>query len=109
MQEPPQPDFAIPDVDELKDATARPAAPEAPSGPVSQVGAVLERQRDVLMAIEGVVMVGQGQDEVGRDAIVVGVKQHHQLRVLPPSVEGVRVVGIVIGEVDALGAQGAPR
>ena len=109
MQEPPPPDFAIPDVDELQKDTAHPGSPVEPGAPASQVAAVLERQRDALMAIEGVVMVGEGQDEVGRDAIVVGVKQHHQLRALPPSVEGVRVVGIVIGEVDALGAPGAPR
>jgi hypothetical protein len=109
MQEQSQSDFAIPDVDALESDTLAPNAPEAPSGAVSQVSAVLERQRDALMAIEGVVMVGQGQDEVGRDAIVIGVKQHHHLRTLPQSVEGVRAVGVVIGEVDALGSPDAPR
>jgi hypothetical protein len=106
MHEPPQADFAIPDVDALHAETAMPSAPAEPSGPTGKVGAMLERHRDALMAIEGVVMVGEGQDEVGHDAIVVGVKQHHQLATLPKSIEGVRIVGMVIGEVDALGGGG---
>jgi hypothetical protein len=106
MQEPPE-GFAIPDVEALRGDAPAPVAPQAGGVGAGRVAAVLERQHDRLMAIEGVVMVGQGQDEVGRDAIVVGVRQHHQLKALPPAVEGVRVVGMVIGEVDALGGAGA--
>lgn len=109
MQESPEGIFAIPDADALQADTVAPVEPEASSGAPSKVGAALERQRDTLMTIEGVVMVGEGQDEIGRDAIVIGVKQHHQLKTLPQSVEGIRVVGIVIGEVDALGSPGVPR
>ena len=94
----------FPTSDDLHGRDRRRARREFPRGPGSGVDAVLERQRDALMAIEGVVMVGEGQDEIGRDAIVVGVKQHHQLKALPRAVEDVRVVGMVIGEVDALGA-----
>lgn len=98
----PEPGFAIPDLDALQAEAGEPTKPSAASGTAGTVATVLQRQGQALMAVEGVVMVGQGQDELGQDAIVVGVKQHHQLSGLPKSVEGVRVVGIVIGEVDAL-------
>ena len=50
-----------------------------------------------------VLMVGEGEDEIGRPAIVVGVKSRQQLAGVPRQVEGVRVMGWVVGEVDALG------
>jgi hypothetical protein len=109
MPEPPQSDFALPDPDALREEQAGQGAAESPSGAGSGVESVLDRHRDRLMALDGVVMVGEGQDEVGRDAIVVGVKQHHQLKTLPPSLDGVRVVGMVIGEVDALAAPGGRK
>jgi hypothetical protein len=109
MSEPPQPDFAIPDPEALQGEAGAPGAPAGPEAP-SAFGAVLERQRVALMATEGVVMVGEGQDAIGGPAILVGVKEHHQLATLPKAVDGVPVVGIVIGEVDALGGAGAtPR
>jgi len=62
------------------------------------------------MGIEGVVMVGEGADELGRPAIVVGVKERHQLKAVPRVLEGMPVVVWVIGEVDALGRGGSrPR
>lgn len=87
--------FALPDPDLLRES-----APSASGG--SNVGQVLERQHDALMGLPGVVMIGEGQDEVGRPAIVVGVKEAHHLKSLPHTMGSVRVVGMVIGEVDAL-------
>ena len=109
MPEPPQSEFAIPDPDALREERAGPGAADVSSGAGSGVQGVLDRHRDTLMALDGVVMVGEGQDEVGRDAIVVGVKQHHQLKSLPPALDGVKVVGMVIGEVDALAAPGGKK
>jgi hypothetical protein len=42
------------------------------------------------MAIEGVVMVGEGQDEIGGPAIIVGVKRSDHLRRVPRSVGACR-------------------
>lgn len=114
MPEPVPQEFAIPDIGALEaEAAPRPAAPAAaPAAPpgtgAGPVAAVLERQRAALMALDGVVMVGEGQDEVGREAIVVGVKRHDQLAGLPRSLDGVRVMGLVIGEVDALSTGSPP-
>jgi hypothetical protein len=96
-------EFAIPDPAALQSPDEQSAAPQ--SGEHGQVANVLEKNTDRLMRLEGVVMVGEGQDQLGQPAIVVGVKEPHQLKGLPKSVEGVAIVGWVIGEVDALGAR----
>jgi hypothetical protein len=95
--------FQVPDLSILQN---EPAAPEVETGPISGLGELLDREHDRLMAIEGVVMVGEGQDEIGGPAIIVGVKRSDHLRRVPRSVGGVPVVGTVIGEVDALSARG---
>jgi len=46
--------------------------------------------------------VAQGQDEVGRDCITVGVKTVRDLHKIPKIIDGVAVCATVIGEVDAL-------
>jgi hypothetical protein len=60
---------------------------------------VLRKYTDRLMAIEGVVMVAQGKDEVGHDCIIVGVKAAEYLDKIPKMIEGVPVHATVIGEV----------
>ena len=67
-----------------------------------RLGEVLAHNRDALMQIKGVVMVGEGQDEIGQPAIVVGVVDQHSLQLIPKTVDGMRIVATVIGEVDAL-------
>lgn len=96
----PKSEFEPPDLAALTGETL-PASHEAAGGD-SQVSRVLGEQTDALMQREGVVMVGEGQDDVGRPAIVIGVKQRHQLASLPRSIDGVPVTGWVVGEVDAL-------
>jgi|ERR1700730_7737542 hypothetical protein len=66
------------------------------------VAEVLRKYTDRLMAMEGVVMVAQGEDEVGRDCIIVGVKTAKYLHTISKTIEGVHVHARVIGEVDAL-------
>lgn len=77
----------------------------AVGGPVESdpaVAAALAAETDALMQLEGVTMVGEGLDNSGQPAIVIGVAQRSQLSALPKTVRGVRVVGWVVGEVDAL-------
>lgn len=93
-------EFEPPDIAALCGQDA--AAPGDVAGSNSQVAQVLAAQTDALMKRDGVVMVGEGQDEVGRPSIVIGVKQRHQLASLPRSIDGVPVTGWVVGEVDAL-------
>lgn len=93
-------DFAHPDFDALANETAAvgAASDSAPSG----AGAALAAHHDRLLAMTGVVMVGEGADEIGGPAIVVGVLRPDQLASLPESLDGVPVRGSVIGPVDAL-------
>ena len=105
MSNPREQQFSIPDPAQLE-AEMAPASAES-SGSDNPVALVLDRHRDRLMSMDGVVMVGEGADELGRPAIVVGVKERHHLKAVPRNVEGVPVIVSVIGEVDAL--KGAPR
>jgi hypothetical protein len=85
------------------------AAEEPQSGAAGGAWEVLARRREELMAIEGVVMVGIGSNDIGDSAIVVGVKRPDQLRGLPSSVDGLPVRPQLIGEVDAYGSTGKRR
>ena len=99
MAEPPR--FSEPDLSQLGiDPVPLPAGGDAQGG----TGALTADAHDRLMALPGVVMVGEGQDETGGQAIIVGVKRSDQLRHVPTAIGGVKVVAQVIGEVDALPA-----
>jgi len=54
------------------------------------------------MGMDGVVMVALGQDEIGRNCIIVGVKTAKYLHTIPKTIEGVRARGRAIGELNAL-------
>jgi hypothetical protein len=99
----PKNEFEPPDIGALAGEGGHEAAGIGQGESDPAVAAVLARETDALMKIDGVVMVGEGLDDAGQPAIVVGVKQRHQLSGLPRTVGGVRVTGWVIGEVDALG------
>jgi hypothetical protein len=70
---------------------------------------VLARESARLFGLPGVVMVGLGRDEIGDDAIVVGVKEAGHVAQMPREIDGVRVMTTVIGEVDALPAKAKRR
>ena len=100
MQE--RPSFAIPNVEELQ-GTAGDADQGVSGG--SAVTAVLAKHHDALTVRSGVVTVGETLDEVGRPAIMIGVKTAGDLKGLPKELDGVPVVCQVIGDVDALPAK----
>jgi hypothetical protein len=54
-----------------------------------------------LMSIAGVVMVGEGLDDAGRPAFIVGVRSEGDLPRVPASCAGRAVLKHVIGEVFA--------
>ncbi|MEQ1930888.1 MAG: hypothetical protein ABL957_10185 [Parvularculaceae bacterium] len=72
-----------------------------PQGTPPRAAEALQKHHDALMGREGVVMIGETMDEVGRPAILIGVKTRKHLRNLPKDIDGVPVVAEVIGDVDA--------
>lgn len=103
-------EFAIPDPAALLgEAAAGEESAAAGTDAAAPAMAVLSRHHDSLMALEGVVMVGVGQNEIGDPAIVVGVKRADQLKSIPATLEGVAVRPQVVGEVDAYAGGGKPR
>jgi hypothetical protein len=97
-------EFSIPDLSQLGIDPAPLSSAEAGAGTGGKAGSVLQVHHNRLMRLPGVVMVGEGQDEIGDPAILVGVKTSADLSRIPPTIEGMRVVAEVIGEVDALPA-----
>ena len=93
--------FTIPDPAELQRDLPKGKAEDLSAS--SSVGRILKRHQERLMRLDGVVMVGEGEDQIGRPAIVIGVRQRHHLKRIPAQVDGVAVVASVIGEVDAPG------
>jgi hypothetical protein len=101
---PTDPIFSTPDpavlLGEPEPVVAEPSAPAQSGG--GKAERVLARESARLFGFDGVVMVGLGRDEIGEDAILVGVKQKGHVAQLPREIDGVRVMTTVIGEVDAL-------
>jgi hypothetical protein len=85
-----------------------PASLSNPDQAISQneepnlLAGVLDHHRDELMARPGVTMVGETRDASGRPAIMVGVMTAADLSNLPGNIEGVPIVGVVTGVIDAL-------
>lgn len=67
-----------------------------------ELEALLARQEEQLMAIQGVTSVGIGLGPVGGEALVVGVVDAAVAERLPSDIEGVPVMVKVTGAVDAL-------
>jgi hypothetical protein len=97
MTQPINDEFQLPDPALL----AEESAAYGPAEPVSQAAEVLEHHHDRLMALPGVVMVGESLDPVGRPAILIAVRAAGDLALLPEALDGVPVIKEVIGEVDA--------
>jgi hypothetical protein len=67
----------------------------------SRLESVRARHESKLLGIAGVTGVGVGQDELGRPALTVYVEDEGVVGRLPGTVDGVRVVGMVTGPIDA--------
>ncbi len=74
---------------------AIPFAP-APLGPPTAMDAVLERSRQRLLTIQGVVGVGQGRTAIGDDAILAFVDNQGVGSKVPRELEGYPVEVIVV-------------
>lgn len=72
-----------------------------PSGPASGGATDAGQAHDRLMAIPGVVMVGEGLDDSGNPVLIVGVKGEEDLQRVPASIGDIAVKAQVIGEVFA--------
>jgi hypothetical protein len=79
-------------------AVYRPGDP-APSG---QAETVRRRHEASLLAIPGVTMVSVGQGPIGEPAIRIGVRDASVLPRLPATLDGLPVVPVVTGPIDAL-------
>jgi hypothetical protein len=62
---------------------------------------VLEANRNRLMSIAGVEMVGIGQHPLGDPVIVIGVRDAGVTKKLPATIEGIRIQVEVTGAIDA--------
>jgi len=72
--------------------------PRAPSGIV----AVKQRNEARLLAVDGVEGVAVGRDPIGRDAVLVFVRDRSVVSRLPREIEGFPVVVEATGVIDAL-------
>ena len=95
-------DWELPDPAELSAPDAKGGGDRSSGGDPAAAAQVLKDKRDEIMQGEGVTMVGETIDAVGRSAIMIGVKSAAALRDLPSEIGGVPVVSTVTGEVDAL-------
>jgi hypothetical protein len=93
-------DFKRPDLRKLPKETA--AMPNSVDEGLSAPTGVLNKHRVMLMAIDGVLGVGLGQDRVGNDAIVAYVRDQGVAKSLPRELDGLSVQIEVTGPIDAL-------
>lgn len=95
--------FSEPDLSQLAGDPA-PVSPDDAGPDMAEGSAGFRRAHDKLVGLPGVVMVGEGRDEIGNTAIHVGVRTAGDLANIPKVLDGLPVVAQVIGEVDALPA-----
>ncbi len=97
-----RPDFADPAADDGSDGSAENAEidPWAGGAP-SAAGEARERHEAELMAIDGVMGVGLGRDDIGDDAVIVYVRDRGVCAQLPAEVGGVAVRCEVTGIIEA--------
>jgi hypothetical protein len=70
--------------------------------PASAITGVKERNEAGLFAIDGVEGVGIGRDEIGRDALLVFVRDRAVESHLPSEIEGFPVIVEVTGVIEPL-------
>lgn len=95
-------EWEMPDPSSLSTAGNPSATAAAREDTAGEASRVLEQERDRLMRLPGVTMVGETRDALGRSAIMIGVRAASDQRALPEAVDGIPVVTVVTGEVDAL-------
>lgn len=86
----------------LHEEAAMPYTPIESEATKNNTARVLEANRDRLMRITGVEMVGIGQDSLGDPVIVIGVHDAGAIKKVPAIIEGVRVQVEITGPIDAL-------
>lgn len=95
-------EWEMPDPASLSTAGATGAAAASAGEAPGAAARVLDQERNRLMRLPGVTMVGETRDALGRAAIMIGVRTAGDQRALPEAVDGIPVVTVVTGEVDAL-------
>lgn len=95
-------DWAMPDPASLSTRGSRATAEAGRDADSGDAARVLEQERDRLMRLQGVTMVGETRDALGRSAIMIGVRSAADQRAIPEAIDGIPVVIVVTGEVDAL-------
>jgi hypothetical protein len=96
-------DFRSPDRRKLPKETA--AMPYSADEGLSAPNGVLDKHRAMLMAIDGVLGVGTGQDRIGNEAIVVYIRDQGVAKSVPRELEGLSIQIEVTGPIDALDVQ----
>ena len=74
---------------------------EADTMPQSEIERVRMKHEATLLAIDGVVGIGIGSNEIGDDAIVVYLRDEQPQRSIPDELEGFPVQPEITGEFDA--------
>lgn len=92
--------FHIPHEHEAETA-AMPYDPDAITQQ-SDIAAVLARQQDQLLAIDGVEGVGIGTDSGGDAALEVFIREPTVADQLPNTIEGYPLIPVITGEITAL-------
>jgi hypothetical protein len=88
--------------DDLEPEIAATSYDPDPGGAPSDIAAVKERNEARLLAIDGVEGVAIGRDQIGRDAILVFVRDSSVESRLPTEIEGFSVIIDVTGEIRPL-------
>ena len=102
MRSPERPDDLQGESAEMTYTPGTGAAPTPQPGSPSGIVAVKQRNEARLLAVDGVEGVAVGRDQIGRDAVLVFVRDGSVVSRLPREIEGFPVVVEVTGVIDAL-------
>jgi hypothetical protein len=87
---------------ETAEMVYNPDPPPRDGAPRSEIALVLERNEQLLLAIEGVEGVAIGQNRIGQDVIVVYIRDASVRDRVPTQIEGYPVETVVTGPIKAL-------
>ncbi|MEE9131482.1 MAG: hypothetical protein V3T84_15805 [Phycisphaerales bacterium] len=89
------------ELEELEEVDVSGQDEEADIMPQSEIERVRMKHETALLAIDGVVGIGIGSNEIGDDAIVVYLRDEQTQRSIPDELEGFPVQTQITGEFDA--------